>query len=75
MLSLNIKQNGKTKYHRTYWPQRLAQQGYVGDLKAIDDSVTVVVIHPTASLEHVCRSLELHLAAIKLTMEQEAASK
>ncbi len=75
MLSLNIKPNGTTNYHRTYWPQPLVQLGFVGDLEALNDSVTVVVIHPTACLEHVRKSLELHLAAIQLRIEQETAGK
>ena len=60
---------------QAHWPSPLSNQGYVGPLRYFDDPVTIILIHPTATLEQAMKSLQLQMATLLLRMEMEEAEK
>lgn len=54
--------------HRTYIPNEIADEGFVGIVDAYANAKTVTIVHPGASLEEVERSLEIVLQDIRLRM-------
>lgn len=54
-----------------YLGKDVAQDGYVGDIDALFNAVTITLIKPNTDLESVKRSLEITLQDIELRLSQE----
>lgn len=65
-----IKVDGKKKHPRPYFPKELIREGFVGEMEILNDAMTATIIHPSANLEQVKRSLEIILQDIELRMER-----
>lgn len=51
--------------------KQVAEQGYVGDVDALFNAVTIVLIKPNTDLETVKKSLQITLQDIDLRIQEE----
>jgi hypothetical protein len=58
------------KSNLAYIPEDMIKSGYIGEVEAIANAVTVVLIKPGTDLVSVRRSLEITLQDIDLRMSQ-----
>jgi hypothetical protein len=58
-----------------YVPTEMIEDGYKGDIDALMNARTVTLIHPTASLEEVRRSLEIVLQDVILRIDSQKAQE
>ena len=54
-----------------YLGKEIFKQGYVGDVDALFNVVTIILIRPNTSLEDVKRSLEITIQDVDLRIKQK----
>jgi len=54
-----------------YIPKELLNDGFKGDVDALSNAMTFIIIHPSADLEKVKESLEITLRDIQLRLERD----
>jgi hypothetical protein len=69
MLSITV--DPQQKYPQIRWPRELMTEGFSGTLPLLNDSITLIIFHPAASLEQVKKSLELKVKDLELRLEKE----
>ena len=70
-LMLSITVDPQQKYPQVRWPRELMTEGFSGILPVLNDSTTLIIFHPAASLEQVKKSLELKIKDLELRLEKE----
>lgn len=67
-----IKLKISSRDGRTYVPETLRKEGFVGEVEGIPDAFTLVLIKPGTSLRTVKQSLEIVIKQIELLIVDEA---
>ena len=68
---MKINENSKVMFV----PTEMIDEGYKGEIDALMNARTVTLIHPTATLEEVKRSLEIVLQDVILRMDAQKAQE
>ena len=72
-MKTKIKVNGNTGV--LYMPKDLLDDGFKGEMDALINSMTFIIIHPGANLEKVKKSLQILIEDIDLRLKRETGSK